>query len=158
VTNSGGRETKGGEAILAAVDFSRAADAAFAQARFLARERGASLYVLHVVDAPGIEEMADLAGIPAEKLRERLGRERRRRLEQFLREADDGGEPVELHPVIAWGRPFEEIVRRARSLAVSLIVIGSSGHSADLERALFGSTAEKVLRAAPCPVLCVPGD
>lgn len=153
-----GRNAAGSETILAAVDFSRAARRAFAQARFLARERGASLFVLHVVDAPGIEEMADLTGTPAEKLRERLGHERRRRLDEFLRDLDDGGEPVELQPIVSWGRPFEEIVRRARSLAVNLIVIGSSGHSADLERALFGSTAEKVLRAAPCPVLCVPAD
>jgi nucleotide-binding universal stress UspA family protein len=41
---------------------------------------------------------------------------------------------------------------------VSLIVLGTAGRSADLERALFGSTAEKVLRSAPCPVLCVPTE
>lgn len=146
------------EAILAAVDFSRAARRAFTHARSIARERGASLYALHVIDAPGIEEMADLTGTPADKLRERLGHERKRRLAEFLRDLDDGGEPVDVQSLVSWGRPFEEIVRRALSLGVSLVVMGSSGHSADLERALFGSTAEKVLRAAPCPVLCVPAD
>ncbi len=150
--------TGGFGAVLVAVDFSRAAQRAFTHARFIARERGGALYALHVIDAPGLEEMADLTAMPSERLRERLGHERRRNLDAFLRESDDGGEPVTVEPLIAWGRPFEEILKRARTLSVDLIVIGSSGRSADLERALFGTTAEKVLRAAPCPVLCVPGE
>jgi nucleotide-binding universal stress UspA family protein len=61
-----------------------------------------------------------------------------------------------MEPVIAWGRPFEEILKRAAEVSAVLIVLGTAGHSADLEKVLFGSTAEKVLRSAPCPVLCVP--
>ncbi len=50
------------------------------------------------------------------------------------------------------------ILKHAIDLEADLIVLGTSGRSADLERALFGSTAEKVLRGAPCPVLCVPAE
>jgi universal stress protein A len=63
-----------------------------------------------------------------------------------------------MEAVIAWGIPFEEILRKAADTSASLIVLGTMGRSADLERALFGSTAEKVLRSAPCPVLCVPTE
>ena len=61
-----------------------------------------------------------------------------------------------MEPLIAWGRPFEEILKTAAEVPATLIVLGTAGHSADIEKVLFGSTAEKVLRSAPCPVLCVP--
>ena len=50
------------------------------------------------------------------------------------------------------------ILKKASESGVSPIVLGTAGRSADLERALFGSTAERVLRSAPCPVLCVPAE
>ncbi len=50
-----------------------------------------------------------------------------------------------------------EIARAARSERVSLLVIGSDGGQAgNVEKIFFGSTAEKVVRAAGCPVLTVP--
>ncbi|MBI1950214.1 MAG: universal stress protein [Acidobacteria bacterium] len=142
--------------ILVGMDFSRAAQQALAQARTLARERDSALLVLHVIDGHGIGELARLAEVPERALRDRLGRERRLRLGEALRGAEPGGEEVAIEPVIAWGRPFEEILKKAAEISATLIVLGTAGHSADLEKVLFGSTAEKVLRAAPCPVLCVP--
>jgi nucleotide-binding universal stress UspA family protein len=139
--------------ILVGTDFSRQARQALMTARTVARERDAALLILHVIDEHGLSELARLAGIPETALRDRLGRERRQRLAQAL-EADGGD--VTMEPVIAWGRPFEEILKMAAETSAILIVLGTAGHSADLEKALFGSTAEKVLRSAPCPVLCVP--
>jgi len=139
--------------ILVGTDFSRQARQALMTARTVARERDAALLVLHVIDEHGLSELARLAGIPETALRDRLGRERRQRLAQAL-EADGGD--VTMEPVIASGRPFEEILKMAAETSAILIVLGTAGHSADLEKALFGSTAEKVLRSAPCPVLCVP--
>jgi nucleotide-binding universal stress UspA family protein len=52
------------------------------------------------------------------------------------------------------GTPFVEIVRYARDLNCDLIVIGTHGRSG-LAHVLLGSTAEKVVRKAPCPVLTV---
>ena len=144
--------------ILVGTDFSRPAKQALVQAFSLARERDAGVLVLHVVHAPELEELARLAEIPDRTLRDRLGRERRERLAEQIKEVDErpGEVPVEI--VIDWGRPYEVILKRASGARVSLIVLGTAGRSADLERALFGSTAEKVLRSAPCPVLCVPTE
>lgn len=52
------------------------------------------------------------------------------------------------------GTPFVEIVRYARDVDADLVVIGTHGRSG-LAHVLLGSTAEKVVRKAPCPVLTV---
>jgi nucleotide-binding universal stress UspA family protein len=58
------------------------------------------------------------------------------------------------------GIPFQEIAVIARDLAADLIVMGGYGRSGrgPIEEVFFGSTAEKVVRLLPCPVLCVPGE
>lgn len=144
--------------ILVGSDFSGPARRALGQALSLARERDARLMVLHVIHVPDLEELAMLAGVTAEALRQRLVKERRERLVELVNDLQEkeGEAPVET--VIAWGHPYEVILKKASDSAVSLIVLGTAGPSADMERALFGSTAEKVLRSATCPVLCVPGE
>ena len=52
------------------------------------------------------------------------------------------------------GTPFLEIVRYAKETGIDLIVIGTHGRSG-LAHVLLGSTAEKVVRKSPCPVLTV---
>lgn len=145
--------------ILAGVDFSRPARQALSTAYALARDTGERLMVLHVIDAHGMDEIARLLEVPMEELHDRLGRERRRRLADLLVEIEEGSRDFpRTEAVICWGIPFEEILRKATDIGASTIVLGTMGRSADLERALFGSTAEKVLRSAPCPVLCVPTE
>ena len=56
--------------------------------------------------------------------------------------------------IIANGIPFLEIIRTAREKEVDLIVVGTHGRTG-LDHVLFGSTAEKVVRKAHCPVLSV---
>jgi nucleotide-binding universal stress UspA family protein len=52
------------------------------------------------------------------------------------------------------GTPFLEIIKYAKDCKSDMIVIGTHGRTG-LEHVLFGSTAEKVVRKAPCPVLTV---
>ncbi|MBI5648003.1 MAG: universal stress protein [Ignavibacteriae bacterium] len=54
--------------------------------------------------------------------------------------------------LVRMGKPFVEINRAAREEQADLIIIGTHGHTG-IEHVLFGSTAEKVVRKAPCPVL-----
>ena len=54
--------------------------------------------------------------------------------------------------IIKTGKPFVEIIETAKEENVDLIIIATHGHSG-VEHILFGSTAEKVVRKAPCPVL-----
>ena len=148
----------GRKIILVGTDFSRPARQALVQALSLARDQDASVIVLHAIHAPDLEELARLSEVPERVLRERLGRERRERLAGLVKEVDDRPDEIPVETVLAWGHPYEVILKRATDSGVGLIVLGTSGRSADLERALFGSTAEKVLRAAPCAVRCVPTE
>lgn len=61
---------------------------------------------------------------------------------------------VELDTAIAVGHPVEQIVHRAEQDGIDLIVLGRRGKSR-FEKMLVGSTAEKVLRYAHCPVMVV---
>jgi nucleotide-binding universal stress UspA family protein len=63
----------------------------------------------------------------------------------------DGGEKVEL----ASGPAVETIVKKAEETRADLIAMPTAGHKGLLE-ALRGSTTERVLRQAPCPLLAVP--
>lgn len=59
---------------------------------------------------------------------------------------------IKVKSVIKTGKPFVEIVETASEENIDLIIISSHGRSG-VEKILFGSTAEKVVRKAPCPVL-----
>jgi nucleotide-binding universal stress UspA family protein len=54
--------------------------------------------------------------------------------------------------ILKTGKPFLEIIETATEEDIDLIIIATHGHSG-VEHILFGSTAEKVVRKAPCPVL-----
>src|SRR4029078_8074942 len=58
---------------------------------------------------------------------------------------------------IAEGRPYQEIVKLADTLQADLIVIGTAVHGSLFGSShVLGSEIERVIRNAPCPVLCVP--
>lgn len=57
-------------------------------------------------------------------------------------------------PVLKLGKPFIEIITYAKVADIDLIIISSHGHGS-VEHILFGSTSEKVIKKAPCPVLSV---
>lgn len=61
---------------------------------------------------------------------------------------------VEVEERVTRGAPFAEIVRIARDEQVDLIVLATHGLSG-IAHLLLGSTTEKVVRKAPCPVLTV---
>jgi len=59
---------------------------------------------------------------------------------------------VKVKTIIKTGKPFMEIIEAAEEEDIDLIIIATHGHSG-VEHILFGSTTEKVVRKAPCPVL-----
>lgn len=59
---------------------------------------------------------------------------------------------VNVKTIIKTGKPFIEIIETAVEDNTDIIIISTHGHSG-VEHILFGSTAEKVVRKAPCPVL-----
>ena len=62
-----------------------------------------------------------------------------------------------VEPMIIEGTPFLKIVQLAHDLDVDMIVMTVHRGAPHVEQFLFGSTAERVLRLAPCAVLIVPG-
>ncbi len=61
---------------------------------------------------------------------------------------------VKAETIVVGGKPFLEIIEAAEEEKIDLIVIATHGHTG-VEHILFGSTAEKVVRKAPCDVLVV---
>jgi nucleotide-binding universal stress UspA family protein len=59
---------------------------------------------------------------------------------------------LKVKTLVKTGKPFIEIIETAAEENVDIVIISTHGHSG-VEHILFGSTAEKVVRKAPCPVL-----
>lgn len=129
--------------ILVAIDFSTASRHALTLARDLARLVGARVHALHVVnDAP----VKPLEHFEVPEHRPAIVQAATVDLAAFL----DGCSDVTSH--VRAGVPHEEIVETARDLDVETIAVGLHGHN-PIEAFLLGSTAKRVLRHAPCPVL-----
>jgi nucleotide-binding universal stress UspA family protein len=138
--------------ILLPSDFSGCSAEAAGAARLLAERFGSRLIVLHVLDEPAALDPMFRGEVPLELLRGRMEQYAREGMEAFLKAHFDGLPGVETRTVS--GIPYREIVREARECGAGLIVIGTHGRTG-VERVIFGSTAEKVVRMAPCPVLSV---
>ena len=146
--------------ILVPVDFSPCSEEAYRTALSLARAFKAELLLLHVVDTKSLETLNRLGlGLPSQEAaqKKRLRHHARLNVRRLL--ALEEAKGVMARRIIAEGSPFVEISRTARSEKVSLLVIGSyGGQVASVEKIFFGSTAEKVVRAAGCAVLTVPPE
>jgi len=66
--------------------------------------------------------------------------------------ATEIGETISVEIILKTGKPFVEIIETANDIDADMIIIATHGHTG-VEHLLFGSTAEKVVRKAPCPVL-----
>ncbi|HEU5361060.1 MAG TPA: universal stress protein [Candidatus Deferrimicrobiaceae bacterium] len=138
--------------ILLPTDFSECSAEAAAVTRLLADRFGSRVVVLHVLDEPATLDPMFRGDIPLEMLRSRMEQFSRENLEEFLARHFSGFENFDT--LLATGIPYREIIGKAREVGADLIVIGTHGRTG-VEKVIFGSTAEKVVRMAPCPVLSV---
>lgn len=79
------------------------------------------------------------------------------RLAQIRHQLDDAGVEYEIHQPLRGSEPADEIVETAAEHQASLIVIGLR-HRSKVGKMIFGSTAQKVLLDAGCPVLAVKAE
>jgi nucleotide-binding universal stress UspA family protein len=142
--------------ILVPTDFSESARHALGYGVALASEFGAELLLLHVVEALPGGYASELFPAPMAEVFQQVSAYARTELARLRAEVEEKG--VRVRECLAQGKPSAEIVRQAREEAVDMIVLGTHGKGV-LDKALFGSTTERVVRKAPCPVLtCHPLD
>ena len=139
--------------ILLATDFSECSLHAMRYACEFAETFGTELHLLYVNEPPSAAYSEFGMGYVG--------------IEEFEKEQVEGATTkLESVPAAAWrdklditrrvrtGSPFVEIVRYAKEKNIDLIVMGTHGRGA-VAHFLMGSTAERVVRKAPCPVLTV---
>ena len=138
--------------ILYATDFSAGSEEALRYAASLAQHGTAQLTIIHVVEPfpvgrdPMVGSSFDVAAYQAD--REKHARTKLRWLAESLRLGCDTDD------VVTTGKPYSEILRVAGERQCDLIVLGVHGRNA-LDRLVFGSTTEHIVRRAMCPVLTV---
>jgi nucleotide-binding universal stress UspA family protein len=132
--------------ILHPTDFSERSQYAFGLACALARDYGARLIVLHVVEVPTV--------IYGEGVVPPNPEEVRRAAQEELEQLQVPHANVRPERRLEQGDTVPEILRVAQAVHADLIVLGTHGRTG-LARLLMGSVAEQVMRQAACPVLTV---
>jgi nucleotide-binding universal stress UspA family protein len=153
VQHKGGRTEILLNRVLLSTNFRPSSAAATQVATQLANQTGAELHAVYVIGdyLEQISVMFPEGGLTAlSRLRSYV----QERMAKFRR--DDAGRAI-TH--ISEGRPYEEIVRLAAEKDADLIIIGTNVHASLFGGApVLGSEIERVVRNAPCPVLCVPAS
>lgn len=133
--------------ILAPTDFSELSANGVRYACQLAKDTGAEIIIFNV-------DVLD----ESNRIDKREMEEHRKRLADFVAQTvGDAGAGLKIRQLVDAGQPFGAIVDCAEKEGVDLIVMSSHGRTG-LSRMLIGSVTDKLLRAAPCPVLVVPAE
>lgn len=128
--------------IVVAVDFSKGSSLALGRLRTLPRARSIAVHLVHVVAVPTLTPLPVARELAGHELRKLVIHAKRR----FAR--------ARVTSEISNGRPADEIVRIARTRNAEVIVAGRRGVGG-FPRLLLGSTAERLVRLSPIPVLLV---
>ena len=140
--------------ILVPVDFSPCSLRALDFATSLVQKSG-EISLLHVIDADFVSRVNDAGFSDRESATNQLREKAEDRLQDIVTKGADSG--LRMTSMVVIGKPFAEILRIAADLHFKIIVLGIRGQrERNIEELLFGSTAEKVLRATRIPVICVP--
>lgn len=138
--------------ILFPTDFAEGAMNALPYAVDMARHYGAKLYMIHVIyDLIAVSGL-HIPHVSVDEIYKEMATAAKKKLEEFGEIERRDVKNIEY--AILRGVPYEEILKFVDKNNIDMIVIGTHGRKG-LDRVLFGSTAERVVRNAPCPVLTV---
>lgn len=135
--------------ILCPVDFSDASSRALEYAVSLAKEAGARLILLHVVEGVN-DQPREMAHFTVPEYGRYLEEDAMARLKAAIPGEARAGFTLEER--VAVGKAYREILRIAADTGAELIVMGVHGRGA-VDHWLFGATAHHIIREATCPVL-----
>ncbi len=135
--------------ILYPTDFSEAAKSAFNSAATFAKRFGARLFVLHSIEEDNRDFYENL-GFSGDNLKAQV--------ESYLKDyvAGLGGADAVTAYHVTEGTAETEIIKFIETHQIDLVAIATQGHSG-IQEDLLGSTTDRVIRLAPCPVLAVRG-
>lgn len=139
--------------ILVGCDFSPNSSSALHYARSLAQEFESELHLMHVLEPSVYQNLSKQTESLAEELQHALYDGLQQRLSELVPEEEYSW--CEVRTALGVGRPHEELIHYVEERDIDLIVLGIRGHGL-VEKLLVGSTTDRVLRKAPCPVLSVP--
>jgi nucleotide-binding universal stress UspA family protein len=136
--------------ILVPIDFSNFSKNALKYAINFAKKFDSKIYLVYVIEPviyPSDFSMGQVTFPVSDNEMNDRAKEELDNLAKFGKNSD-----IEIETIIKTGKPFVEINETAGELDADLIIIATHGNTG-IEHLLFGSTAEKVVRKAPCPVL-----
>src|SRR6202035_5741230 len=139
--------------VLIPIDFSKPSLEPIEYALPLIKRFGAALHLVHVFEPD--YPLSSMVAMPLIVPELEVGRRVRRHLKDVAKKYSIELSRENIHAIK--GRPFEEVCRLARDRAIDLIVMSTRGNTG-LKHLALGSTAERVVRHSPCPVLVVRPD
>ncbi len=138
--------------ILYPTDFSTTSEHALTYAISLAKTYKAKLYLLHVIDESTEASGFYIPHLSYKKLDDEMKAAALKMLKSFCLKNLKGVKEYTFD--VVEGIPYKEIAAYAEAEGINLIVMGSRGRTG-IDRLVFGSTTERVLRKSACPVLTV---
>ena len=138
--------------ILFATDFSEGSLHALPYAVDMAKRYGSALYLVHVIYDVTKTTGWYVPHVSIDEIYKDMEQSAKTELEKCFIDEMRGFKNIER--IVLKGVPYEEITKFAAAQKIDLVVLGTHGRKG-IDRMLFGSTAEQVVRNAPCPVLSV---
>ena len=142
--------------ILVAIDLSDYSTQTMEYAAELANELKATLIVINVINQRDVEAIKRVAlEVPNITVGDYLENQEKERMELIQNLIGDTKcSHLSIKKLVCMGIPFQKLIHTVKDEGVDLVVMGAKGRS-NLANVLFGSTAEKMFRHCPVPLLSI---